>query len=330
MNPEERETISTENSRAVRGANGASDCSAYSGKTELGTAKRPKRKPTPVKQTEVAKRTATSGKKQTEVSKRTARKRKLTRLKTRFRAVRRRTWRRVRKRSKRLFYAVAIPKEKPYAWRRPSLRRQRVLRRNRTLALTALVALLIIVIALWRDASKLSAVVVVPSREMPCVEVFFNQQDPAWCDNRMGDSDKTIGTDGDALSCLASLIVMQHVQVPYDGDVNPGTLNAWLSANGSYDDGELKWDCVADLLGLRLTQRTARRGDDALIDRLLDAEVYPIVQVLRPDTGRRHSVLIVGSVHGEYTIVDPLDGMDALNTLGLYDNAIYTITYLEN
>ena len=322
---------STENNRAVRGASSASDCSVYSGKTEGKPARSASRKPTSEKQTKVVKNAVTARKKQSKVSKRIIRKRKLARFKARFRVVRKRAWRRVRKGSKRLFYAMAIPREKPYAWRRPMLRRQRVRNRNRLVALAAAVALLIIMLAMCREASKPSAVVVVPSKEMPCVEVFFNQQDPAWSDDRMGDSGKTIGENGDTLSCLASLIAMQQIATPVGDDMNPGTLNAWLSAYDGYDgDGELRWERIADLLGVKLTRRTARRGDDELIDRLLDAEFYPIVEVLRPDTGRMHSVLIVGSVHGEYTIVDPLDGMDALNTLGLYENAIYTITYLEN
>ena len=62
---------------------------------------------------------------------------------------------------------------------------------------------------------------------------------------------------------------------------------------------------------------------------MLQAGIYPIVRVRRPDTGAFHDVLAVGTVHGEFVIVDPLDPTGIPNSLNLYNNRIYDVKYLK-
>ena len=216
------------------------------------------------------------------------------------------------------------------AWVRPAYRR-RAIRRGRLLRwLLVLVAMLAAAGLIHRAALRANGVVVLARREMPSMPVYFYQQDPAWADDAMGASDKTLGKAGDGVTCLASLIEMQQLDVPVSGELDPGTLNDWLSANGAYDGaGSLNWSKVATLLGARLVERRPGWGLGGLLERLLQAGIYPVVRVRRPDTGTFHDVLVVGTVHGEFVIVDPLDPTGIPNSLGLYNNRIYDVKYMK-
>lgn len=210
------------------------------------------------------------------------------------------------------------------AYRRRAARRRRWLRRGAVLAaaVAAVVAALLI--------SRPGSLEVRPIHEMPSDAVFFYQEDPAWAGDAMGNTGGTLGRDGDAVACLASLMAMEKLPAPFDGEVNPGTLNAWLGENGGYDGGGLNWKRVASLLGVKTSEVPLNGSASAALDALLQREIYPVARVTRPDVNRDHWVLIAGSVHGEYTIVDPLDPTGTLNSLGLYGNRIRAARYFED
>lgn len=169
-----------------------------------------------------------------------------------------------------------------------------------------------------------------PELEMPCVPVYFYQEDPAWAGEAMGRTGTTLGKNGDGVCCLASMLAMREEALPFGDDVNPATLNAWLCANGGYDGrGSLRWARVARLLGLRLIHRQPGGILTREVDKLLQQGGAAVVRVRRPDVKRDHLVLLVGSVHGEYTIMDPLDPTGTLNTLGLYANRVYDLMYFR-
>lgn len=208
------------------------------------------------------------------------------------------------------------------AYRRRTERRRVWLRRAVTAA--AIVAAVILLRTLLLSAG----VVLQTQREFPCDPVYFYQQEPAWSEDVIGASGKTLGLDGDEVCCLASLMAMQGIPAPFPGELNPAALNAWLSENDAYDaDGHLIWDKVAKLLGAKLSGGYGASAA-SLLEELIQRRVYAVVRVKRTDTGKWHKVLIVGSVHGEFTIVDPLDPTGTLNTLGLYRNKIYDLRYL--
>lgn len=214
-------------------------------------------------------------------------------------------------------------------WVRPAYRR-RALKRRRLLRLLATILVLTAASGLTiRLATRMDSVVVLARREMPSMPEFFYQEDPAWGADTLGASDKTLGKGGDGVACLTSLLAMQQMS-PLSGELNPGTLNAWLSANDAYDaSGNLNWSRVAELLGAKTVEVRPRRNLATLMEALIQREVYPIVTVRRPDTGTEHQVLAVGTVHGEFVIVDPLDPTGIPNSLSLYGNRIYGLRYLE-
>ncbi|MBQ3424217.1 MAG: hypothetical protein IJH38_03355 [Clostridia bacterium] len=192
-----------------------------------------------------------------------------------------------------------------------------------------LVPLAVVALLLWL-CTRVGSVVVLARREVPGSPVYFFQEDPAWSGDLLGDSGRTLGKYGDSVVCLASLMQMQGLTLPQGDPPDPGTLNAWLSEAGAYDrDGGLNWSRVGELLNAKARTAKPQSGSAARIEALLQREIYPIVQVNRSDVDRRHDVLVVGSVHGEFLIFDPLDPTDRPNTLGLYGNRIFGMKYLE-
>jgi len=216
------------------------------------------------------------------------------------------------------------------AWVRPEYRR-RAKFRNRLIAGLLAVAV-VLVVALLANSSVLrsNGAVVLARRELPSVPVFFCQTDAAWADAPMGASGRTLGEAGDGVTCLAALIEMQQLKTPIEGEVNPGTLNAWLSENDAYDeDGRLDWLKAAELLGVSLTQRQPGWGIGGTLEMLIQQEVYPVARVKQPGTGAFHDVLLVGTVHGEFQIMDPLDSSGEPNSLSVYGNRIYDVRYMK-
>ena len=216
-----------------------------------------------------------------------------------------------------------------YVWQRPTVRR-RVRRRRRAARLALAAAAVYILVTALSAFINAGGVEIRPELEMPCVPVYFYQEDPAWASDTMGRAGVTLGKYGDDVCCLASVLAMREEALPFEGEVNPGTLNAWLTAHGGYSGkGELRWERVARLLGLRLIHRRPGGILTREVDKLLQQGGAAVVRVRRPDVKRDHLVLLVGSVHGEYTIMDPLDPTGTLNTLGLYANRVYDLMYFR-
>lgn len=221
-----------------------------------------------------------------------------------------------------------LPSRGKPAWVRPEYRRRESARRRLVAGLLAFAAVLVAALFAYSSALRSNGAVVLARRELPSVPVFFCQRDAAWADEPVGASGRTLAEAGDGVTCLAALIEMQQLKTPLEGEVNPGTLNAWLSENGAYDEsGELRWRRVAELLGVSLTERQPGWGIGGTLEMLLQREVYPVVKVkLR---GAYHDVLLVGTVHGEFLIMDPLDPSGEPNALSVYGNRIYDVRYLK-
>ena len=223
-----------------------------------------------------------------------------------------------------------LPKRGKPAWVRPEYRRRARLRNKLIAGLLAVAVVLVVLLLANSTVLRSNGAVVLARRELPSVPVFFCQTDAAWADAPMGASGRTLGEAGDGLTCLAALIEMQQLKTPIEGEVNPGTLNAWLSENGAYDaTGSLNWQRAAALLGVSLTERQPGWGIAGTLEMLIQQEVYPVVRVKQPGTGTLHDVLLVGTVHGEFQIMDPLDSSGEPNSLSVYGNRIYDVRYLK-
>ena len=223
-----------------------------------------------------------------------------------------------------------LPSRGKPAWVRPEYRRRQSARRKLIAGLLAVTVVLVVALLANSAVLRSNGAVVLARRELPSVPVFFCQTDAAWADAPMGASGRTLGEAGDGVTCLAALIEMQQLKTPVEGEVNPGTLNAWLSENDAYgEDGCLDWQRAAELLGVSLTQRQPGWGIGGTLEMLIQKEVYPVARVKQPGTGAFHDVLLVGTVHGEFQIMDPLDSSGEPNSLSVYGNRIYDVRYLK-
>jgi len=194
--------------------------------------------------------------------------------------------------------------------------------------LAAVAAAAVIVAACWLSP-KLYGAVITAGREIPSVPVFFCQRDAAWSGDALGRTGRTLGEGGAEVACLASLLSMQRIAPEgLAGSVDPGTLNAWLTERDAYgEDGRLDWTRVGELLGVDAVEVPAGYGLDRRVEGLLEREVYPIARVRRG--GAVHDVLVVGSVHGEFLIADPMDPAGAPDSLADYGNRVRGLRYLD-
>ena len=216
------------------------------------------------------------------------------------------------------------------AWVRPEYKRRAQFRNKLIAGLLAVAVVLVVALLANSSILRSNGAVVLARRELPSVPVFFCQTDAAWAGEPMGHSGRTLGEAGDGVTCLAALIEMQQLKTPIEDEVNPGTLNAWLSENDAYDaSGSLDWQRVAELLGVSLTERQPGWGIGDTLEMLIQQEVYPVASVKQPGTGTLHDVLLVGTVHGEFQIMDPLDPSGEPNSLSFYGNRIHDVRYLK-
>jgi len=128
----------------------------------------------------------------------------------------------------------------------------------------------------------------------------MSQQDGAWARAPLGSSaTDTVGSAGCAITAVT--MMLGH----YGIDTDPGTFNAWLTANGGYAfDDQLIWAAVTTYSGGRVAFSGWFGPDLGLIQRELDAG-RPVVAEVQL-SGNQHFVLLTGyASNGGFTINDP-------------------------
>lgn len=157
------------------------------------------------------------------------------------------------------------------------------------------------------------------SKDYPVSEglVSYRQDDAAWKDIHLGDSEYTMGSSGCITTCIATAISET------EGAMDPGELAVYMSDENVFDDeGNMQWGELDDLAGFHADVYSF--GNAEYIDECLSKGRYPIVKVHRNSLlSYHHFVLIVGSRDGEYICMDPLE--DSLTKLSDYGNRIYSV-----
>ena len=131
----------------------------------------------------------------------------------------------------------------------------------------------------------------------------MSQQNGAWAGARLGTSPtETIGSAGCAITAVT--MMLRHSGINTD----PGTFNAWLTANGGYAfDDELIWDAVTRYSGGRVAFSGWFGPDPNVISPELDAGRLVIAEVQLG--GNQHFVLLTGyTLSGGLVIDDPWFG----------------------
>lgn len=167
-----------------------------------------------------------------------------------------------------------------------------------------------------------------PDREVSGSDpVYFRQRDPAWKDDPLGESRFTIGSSGCLISCIASAVRMEELDVENREALTPQTLAASLSRAGGFDsEGNLQWTALENTLGVRVKRESSASADEILT--YLEQGIYPIVRVRVNLVGAVHYVLIVRAENGSFYCMDPLDPGDKPVPLSRFGNRIYAVRFV--
>ena len=135
----------------------------------------------------------------------------------------------------------------------------------------------------------------------------FSQNDPRWKNVRLGTSGTTIGWNGCLIDCIAMILRF------YGYDYDPATLNAYLTANGGYANGNLLyWGKVPHLQiaawhdCMDIPAPLSRIDAELALGRpcVVHVDFYPSTNPID-----EHYVLIIGKLADEdYVFIDSWDG----------------------
>lgn len=128
----------------------------------------------------------------------------------------------------------------------------------------------------------------------------YLQKDKRWANERLGNSQDTLGTDG----CLVTSTAMALSNLGFE--TNPSDLNKRLTAHDSFTPrGWLIWDGVRKVTGGKARAIFHDTVDDPTIQSCLKNGDYPLVQFYLPN-GRSHWAMIVRQSEKGYHMRDPL------------------------
>jgi len=148
---------------------------------------------------------------------------------------------------------------------------------------------------------------------------FFSQHNAEWKSKILGCCSRYINDAGCAVSSAAMMLKYYDPQ----SNVNPGTLNAWLTANKGYSGCcDTFWPIAANYSS-KVTLETARDATLSAINPYLDNYKSVIVRVKSLVTpGGYHFVVVLYRYAGKYYILDPSDAQRTNITLDKYNNTI--------
>lgn len=137
----------------------------------------------------------------------------------------------------------------------------------------------------------------------------FSQRDPAWASQQLGHcSYHTLASAGCAVTSVA--MVMKY----YGINVNPGSLDAWLTNNGGYVNGcDILWTIAANYSNKIQWHQRIDWADWNRIRQELD-NGYPVIGHVTSSSFPEHFIVITGYQGSTFYINDSWDGLQT--TLG--------------
>lgn len=194
----------------------------------------------------------------------------------------------------------------------------------------SVIVLLLVLVCLLFLRLRGSVYVKSTSDVEPEAVFFFDQKDPAWSEQHLGDSRFTIRTSGCLTTSIASVLNMESLTIEGLKEIDPGTLNQFLGEKQVYDgEGNIEWEPLERVLGVSVVRKDASDvGSDGLQE-LLSQNIFPIVRVRMKGLGNFHYVVIVKSEGGKFWCMDTLNKKKEMVPLTEFGNRIYAVRYLE-
>ena len=128
----------------------------------------------------------------------------------------------------------------------------------------------------------------------------FLQKDKRWSQDRLGNSNDTMGTDG----CLVTASAMALKNLGFETD--PGDLNRRLTEADSFTPrGWLIWSGISKVTGGKAKARFYEDVNEDIINGCLRDGYYPMARFILPN-GRTHWAVILKRDARGYHMRDPL------------------------
>jgi len=144
---------------------------------------------------------------------------------------------------------------------------------------------------------------------------FYQQTDPEWAEDPLGNSRFRMGGSGCLTTCIASVM----------GEGTPGEWNRFFSDHQVYDEqGNLQWDQLEKAAGVTVIRKSppVTAGE---IEEFLENGICPIVRVRVRGIGSFHYVVIIGSDGQEFLCMDPLEPGEKGVPLSRFGNRVYAL-----
>lgn len=173
-----------------------------------------------------------------------------------------------------------------------------------------------------------NAETVIPENQISSSDtVFFYQKDKRWAEDNLGSSKYKMSDSGCLVTCIASMVLMQEIEVSGLEEITPKTLNEYFSENGVYDsEGNLDWTKAGEVLGVEFVGCESSEFKGNGMEKLLNNKEYPIVCV-KTENGNYHFVLVVGSDEDNFLCMDPMNEEGETVSLSRFDDKIYSVRY---
>jgi len=157
--------------------------------------------------------------------------------------------------------------------------------------------------------------------ELIKVPKFYNQQNKIWANDKLGNTNETVGKVG----CLVSSVGMN---LSYYGiEMNPKKINKKLTKEDGYtSSGWLIWSKLSTITDDKVKITFPTLSHENIEKHLLAKE--PVLAQIFIKRVIPHWVLIVGEKNGEYLILDPLTQGEPTK-LSSYGSYIYSIRVIE-
>lgn len=168
----------------------------------------------------------------------------------------------------------------------------------------------------------LTAVSAIETGEFPC----YQQGDPEWGGDKLGDSRFSMKGSGCLTSCIAAALSGQaRAEGQEEKVLTPGELNRLFSENSVYNqEGNIVWGKIAK--ALPDTEVIVASGvDNDEINGLLEEGKYPIVKVKNHGNGAWHWVVLAGADERGFLCMDPLKKEGALVPLSDHGDVAYSM-----
>lgn len=202
------------------------------------------------------------------------------------------------------------------------------MKRKKMVFIVVMIILVVVATAIFYRlrSPKNSGTVVQPQTAFACDSIsFYRQRDASWAEDKLGETNFTMGSSGCLTTALAAGLEMGKQKEEPTYELTPEELNRLFSEKGVYNSsGDIVWGNILNALDA-VQVYVGQEVSSTIIDDFLREGKYPVVRVRVGGNGAMHWVLIVSSDETMYYCMDPLSQQTMAVPLSSFDSKVYSI-----